>query len=60
MKKKEDLNRLMVVLAEKKCTNKWLAGKLNHDQATIFKWCTYSTTSIGGVDKHIKNIKCRY
>lgn len=40
MKKKEDLNRLKVVLAEKKCTNKWLAGKLNHDQATIFKWCT--------------------
>ena len=38
MKKKEDLNRLKVVLAEKKCTNKWLAGKLNHDQATIFKW----------------------
>lgn len=33
MKKKEDLNRLKVVLAEKKCTNKWLAGKLNRDQA---------------------------
>lgn len=40
MKKKEDLNRLKVVLAEKKCTNKWLAGKLNRDQATISKWCT--------------------
>ena len=40
MKKKEDLNRLKVVLAEKKCTNKWLAGKLNRDQATNSKWCT--------------------
>ena len=40
MKKKEDLTRLKVVLAEKKCTNKWLAGKLNRDQATISKWCT--------------------
>lgn len=40
MKKKEDLNRLKVGLVEKKCTNKWLAGKLNRDQATISKWCT--------------------
>lgn len=28
------------MLAEKKCANKWLAGKLNRDQATISKWCT--------------------
>ena len=40
MKKKEELNRLKVVLAEKNCTNKWLAEKLNRDQATISKWCT--------------------
>ncbi|NLB70099.1 MAG: helix-turn-helix transcriptional regulator, partial [Lentisphaerae bacterium] len=32
--------RLKVVLAEKKRTNKWLAEKLNKDQATVSKWCT--------------------
>lgn len=32
----KDINRLKVVLAEKKRTNKWL-GK---DPATISKWCT--------------------
>ena len=36
----KDLNRLKVVLAEKKRTNKWLAEKLGKDQGTISKWCT--------------------
>jgi len=36
----KDINRLKVVLAEKKRTNKWLAEKLNKDQATVSKWCT--------------------
>ena len=35
-----DLNRLKVVLAEKKRTNKWLAQKLGKDPATVSKWCT--------------------
>lgn len=39
----KDLNRLKVVLAEKKRTNKWLAEKLGKDQATISKWCTNTT-----------------
>ena len=38
----KDLNRLKVVLAEKKKTNKWLAEKLGKDPATISKWCTNS------------------
>ena len=37
---KKDLNRLKVVLAEKKCTNKWLAEQLQKDPATVSKWCT--------------------
>lgn len=37
---KEDINRIKVVLAEKKRTNKWLAEKLGKDPATISKWCT--------------------
>ena len=36
----KDLNRLEVVLAEKKRTNKWLAEQLGKDPATISKWCT--------------------
>ena len=35
-----DINRLKVVLAEKKKTNKWLAEQLGKDPATISKWCT--------------------
>ena len=35
-----DLNRLKVVLVEKKRTNKWLAEQLGKDQGTISKWCT--------------------
>ena len=35
-----DLNRLKVVLAEKKRTNNWLAQKLGKDPATVSKWCT--------------------
>lgn len=39
---KEDINRIKVVLAEKKRTNKWLAEKLGKDPATVSKWCTNS------------------
>ena len=39
----KDLNRLKVVLAEKKRTNKWLAKQLGKDPATISKWCTNSS-----------------
>lgn len=35
-----DINRLKVVLAEKKRTNKWLAKELSKDPATVSKWCT--------------------
>lgn len=38
-----DLNRLKVVLAEKKKTNRWLAEQLGKDQTTISKWCTNSS-----------------
>lgn len=37
------LNRLKVVLAEKRRTNKWLAEQLGKDQTTISKWCTNSS-----------------
>ncbi|MBD9260957.1 MAG: XRE family transcriptional regulator [Prevotella sp.] len=36
----KDINRLKVVLAEKKRTNKWLAEQLGKDPATVSKLCT--------------------
>ena len=36
----KDINRLKVVLAKKKRTNKWLAEQLQKDPATVSKWCT--------------------
>ncbi|MDE6009097.1 MAG: helix-turn-helix domain-containing protein [Muribaculaceae bacterium] len=38
-----DLNRLKIVLAEQKKTNKWLAEQLGKDPATVSKWCTNSS-----------------
>ncbi len=35
-------NRIKVVLAEQRRTNKWLAEELGKDQATVSKWCTNS------------------
>ena len=39
----KDINRLKVVLVEKKRTNKWLAEQLGKDQAMVSKWCTNTT-----------------
>lgn len=36
----KDINRIKVVLAEKKRTNKWLAEQLKKDPCTVSKWCT--------------------
>lgn len=36
----KSLNRLKVVLAEQKKTNKWLAEQLGKDVTTVSKWCT--------------------
>jgi len=35
-----EINRLKVVLVEKKRTGKWLAEELDKDVATVSKWCT--------------------
>ena len=39
----EDINRLKVVLAEKKRTNKWLAEQMGVNPTTVSKWCTNSS-----------------
>ena len=36
----KDLNRIKVVLVEKKRTNKWLSEQVGKDPATVSKWCT--------------------
>ena len=36
----QDINRLKVVLAEKKRTNKWLSEQVGKDPAIVYKWCT--------------------
>ena len=52
----KDLNRLKVVLAEKKRTNKWLAEQLGKDQATISKWCT--NTAQPGIEMLFEIARC--
>lgn len=42
MAENKDINRIKIVLAEKKRTNKWLAEQLHKDPATVSKWCTNS------------------
>ena len=37
-----EINRLKIVLAEKRRKNKWLAQELGKDVATISQWCTNS------------------
>ena len=39
----EDLNRLKVVLVEKKRTSRWLAVELGKNPSTVSKWCTNSS-----------------
>lgn len=36
----EDINRIKVVLVEKKRTGKWLAEQLGKDPSTVSKWCS--------------------
>lgn len=36
----KDINRLKIILVEKKKTAKWLASQLGKDPATVSKWCT--------------------
>jgi len=40
MEETKDINRIKVVLVEKKRSNKWLAEQLGKDPATVSKWCT--------------------
>lgn len=52
MEETRDLNRLKVILAEKKKTNKWLAEQLGCAPTTVSKWCTNSSQpSLESIEK---------
>ncbi len=36
----KELNRIKVVLVEKKRTSRWLASQLGKNVSTVSKWCT--------------------
>ena len=38
----QDLNRIKLVLVEKKKTGKWLANELDKSPCTVSKWCQNS------------------
>ena len=39
----EDINRIKLVLVEKKRTSKWLAEQIGVTPSTVSKWCTNSS-----------------
>ena len=39
----EEINRIKIVLVEKKKTSRWLAAQLNVTPSTVSKWCTNSS-----------------
>ena len=51
----KDINRIKVVLAEKKRTNKWLAEQLGCAPTTVSKWCTY-----GDISENSQAARSRY
>ena len=61
MEENKDLNRIKVMLAEKKRTNKWLAEQLGKDPATVSKWCTNSSQpSLDKLSKIAEALKVDY
>lgn len=53
---KQEINRLKVVLAEKKRTNRWLATQLGKNEATISKW--YTNTTQPSLDDLVAIARC--
>jgi len=55
----KDLNRLKVVLVEKKRTSKWLAEQLGKNTSTVSKWCTNSAQpDLQTLDKIADLLEC--
>ena len=55
----EDLNRLKLVLVEKKKTGVWLAGQLGVSSVTVSKWCSNITQpTLPTLDKIAVLLEC--
>lgn len=55
----KDLNRLKLVLVEKKRTGLWLAGQLGVSNTTVSKWCSNTTQpTLQTLDKIAELLKC--
>ena len=55
----KDLNRLKVVLVEKKRTGTWLAGQLGVTPVTVSKWCSNITQpTLSTLDKIAELLEC--
>ena len=52
----EDINRLKLLLVEKKKTSKWLSEQLGITPSTVSKWCT--NTSQPGLETLLEIAKC--
>jgi len=54
-----DLNRLKVVLVEKKRTSRWLAEQLGKNTSKVSKWCTNSAQpDLQTLDKIADLLEC--
>lgn len=55
----KDLNRIKVVLVEKKKTSRWLAEQLGKSISTVSKWCTNkSQPDLQTLDKIAELLNC--
>lgn len=55
----KDLNRIKVVLVEKKRTSRWLAEQLGKNISTVSKWCTNtSQPDLQTLDKIAELLGC--
>lgn len=53
---KRDVNRLKLVLVEKKRTGKWLAEQIGKDPSTVSKWCSNTTQPSLDILVHIAKV----
>ena len=55
----KDLNRLKLVLVEKKKTGVWLAGQLGVSSVTVSKWCSNITQpTLPTLDRIAELLEC--
>ena len=56
MIEKKGINRIKVVLAEQGKTNRWLAGSIGKNEATVSRWCSIKTQPSVDVFRQIAEV----